>query len=105
MTTLLAERTERWSRALNLLCIRLDNMGDVLMCTPALRALKNVSHAPRGARTWRYKDIQFISSAGPFQLSITTLEKQFDFQLKQGITESNYNQLWLDIERKNGRIQ
>jgi len=64
-----------------------------------------VFDAPRGARTWRYKDIQFISSAGPFQLSITTLEKQFDFQLKQGITESNYNQLWLDIERKNGRIQ
>ena len=64
-----------------------------------------VFDAPRGARTWRYQDIQFISTAGPFQLSITTLEKQFDFQLKQGITESTYNQLWLDIERKNGRIQ
>ena len=64
-----------------------------------------VYDTPRGARTWRYKDIQFISSVGPFQLSITTLEKQFDFQLKQGITEFSYNQLWLDIERKNGRIQ
>ena len=53
MTTLLVERTERWSRALNLLCIRLDNMGDVLMCTPALRALKKVSHAPPGRRTRR----------------------------------------------------
>ena len=59
----------------------------------------------RDARTWRIKDIQFLSSAGPFQLSITTLEKQFDFQLKQAISEATYNQLWLDIERKNGRIQ
>src|SRR3954447_10108733 len=59
-----------------------------------------VFDAARDARTWRVKDIQFISSAGPFQLSITTLEKQFDFQLKQAISESIYNQLWLDIERK-----
>lgn len=29
-----------WHEARNLLCIRLDNMGDVLMTTPALRALK-----------------------------------------------------------------
>jgi hypothetical protein len=59
----------------------------------------------REPRTWRYKDIQFISSANPFQLTITTLEKQVRFQLKQPITESAYNQLWLEIEKKNGRIQ
>jgi len=59
----------------------------------------------REPRTWRYNDIQFISSANPFQLTITTLEKQFRFQLKQAITETAYNQLWLEIEKKNGRIQ
>jgi hypothetical protein len=59
----------------------------------------------RDPRTWRYNDIQFISSSNPFQLTITTLEKQFRFQLKQAITESAYNQLWLEIEKKNGRIQ
>ena len=64
-----------------------------------------VYDTPGDPRTWRYSDIQFISSAGPFQLSITTLEKQFHFQLKQAITESTFNQLWLEIERKNGRIQ
>ena len=64
-----------------------------------------VYQTPHDARTWRYKDIQFISSANPFQLSITTFEKQFDFQLKQALNESTYNQLWLEIERKNGRIQ
>ncbi|WP_019140409.1 glycosyltransferase family 9 protein [Noviherbaspirillum massiliense] len=30
----------RWNQARNLLCIRLDQLGDVLMCTPAMRALK-----------------------------------------------------------------
>ena len=63
-----------------------------------------VYDTPRAPRTWRYSDIQFIGSAGPFQLTITTLEKQFIFQLKRSITESTYNQLWLEIEKKNGRI-
>ncbi|HSH55619.1 MAG TPA: glycosyltransferase family 9 protein [Candidatus Limnocylindrales bacterium] len=31
---------DSWNNATNILCIRLDNMGDVLMTTPALRALK-----------------------------------------------------------------
>jgi hypothetical protein len=57
------------------------------------------------SRAWRYSDIRSISSSGPFQLSIVTLEKGFDFQLKQPITEARYNELWLQIERKNGRIQ
>jgi lipopolysaccharide heptosyltransferase II len=30
-----------WSHVRNLLCVRLDNLGDVLMTTPALRALKH----------------------------------------------------------------
>jgi lipopolysaccharide heptosyltransferase II len=30
-----------WSQARNVLCIRLDNLGDVLMTTPAIRALKH----------------------------------------------------------------
>jgi hypothetical protein len=57
------------------------------------------------SRTWRYSDIESIASSGPFQLSITTLEKGFNFQLKQPITEARYNDLWLQIEKKNGRIQ
>jgi hypothetical protein len=57
------------------------------------------------SRTWRYSDIESIGSSGPFQLTITTLEKGFNFQLKQPITEARYNQLWLQIEKTNGRIQ
>jgi lipopolysaccharide heptosyltransferase II len=31
---------KKWQRADNILCIRLDSLGDILMTTPALRALK-----------------------------------------------------------------
>lgn len=30
-----------WAQACNILCVRLDNMGDVLMSTPAVRALRS----------------------------------------------------------------
>ena len=63
------------------------------------------SPAKEQSRTWRYRDLEGISSSDRFQLTITTLEKSFHFQLKQPISESGYNQLWLQIERKNGRIQ
>lgn len=35
-----------WRSARRILCIRLDSMGDVLMSTPALRALKALPHRP-----------------------------------------------------------
>jgi hypothetical protein len=58
-----------------------------------------------GAHAWRYSDIQAIASSGPFELSFITLQKQYRFQLKSPISETTYNQLWLEIEKKNGRIQ
>jgi len=66
------------------------------------------------SRTWRYSDIESISSSGPYQLTITSFEralshygdrKGFNFQLKEPITEARYNELWMEIERKNGRVQ
>ena len=77
-------------------------------------AIAYATSAAGEARTWRYSDIDSISSSGPFQLTITTFErarahygdrKGFNFQLKQPITEARYNEIWLQIERKKGRIQ
>jgi hypothetical protein len=68
---------------------------------------------PGESRTWRYSDIDSISTSGPFQLTITTFErarshygdrKGFNFELKERLTEERYNQVWLDIEKKNGKI-
>ncbi len=57
------------------------------------------------SRTWRYSDIDGISSSGRFQLTVTTMEKSFNFQLKRPLADARYNELWLAIEKKNGRIQ
>ena len=32
--------TAPWQQARRILCVRLDSLGDVLMCTPAMRALR-----------------------------------------------------------------
>jgi lipopolysaccharide heptosyltransferase II len=40
MNSTTATATSRWRTARHILCIRLDSLGDVLMCTPAVRALR-----------------------------------------------------------------
>jgi hypothetical protein len=61
------------------------------------------TEAPDASRTWRFEDIDNLSSSGPFQLTLTTFErvrshygdrKGFNFQLKQVLNEARYNQLW-----------
>lgn len=65
----------------------------------------------RSSRTWRYEDIDNISSSGPFDLTIVTFErakleygsrKQFNFQLKQRLEEGRYNDLWLRLNQSKG---
>jgi hypothetical protein len=66
---------------------------------------------PKASRTWRYEDIDNISSSGPFEFTITTFEraklnygsrKQFNFELKQRLEESRYNDLWLRLNQSKG---
>ena len=40
-------KKQDWDQAQNILCVRLDQLGDVLMSTPAIRALKNSVPARR----------------------------------------------------------
>jgi hypothetical protein len=76
-------------------------------------AIVYTSGARDESRTWRYRDIDNISSTGPLELTITTFErawehyadrKDFHFELKQPISEAQYNEIWLLVEKKNGRI-
>jgi hypothetical protein len=55
------------------------------------------------SRTWRFEDIESISTGGLFDFSITTLERsgwrqagstEFHFELKEALHEDRYNQLW-----------
>jgi len=54
------------------------------------------------SRTWRFTDIENISSAGPFDFTITTREKSFRFQLKQGLSQARYNELWRKLNDTKG---
>ncbi len=69
------------------------------------------SKKPGDSRTWRYQDIDNVSSSGPFNLAITTFErakmdfaslKQFNFELKQRLDEARYNDLWLRLNQAKG---
>jgi len=61
------------------------------LCTkaPGLSSLE-----PGGSQTF-----ENIASAGPFDLTIVTREREFRFQLKQALAESPYNELWRKLNR------
>jgi hypothetical protein len=63
------------------------------------------------SRTWRYADIENVSSSGPYQVTITTYEralshygnlKGFNFQLKRRLDEARYNELWMKVNQAKG---
>jgi len=63
------------------------------------------------SRTWRYPDIENISTNSPYQLTITTYErarshygnlKGFNFELKERLDEARYNQLWMKVNQSKG---
>ena len=63
------------------------------------------------SHTWRYGDIDNISSSGPFDFSIMTLERsawhrgsptEYHFQLKEEMGENRYNDVWRRLNRNKG---
>ena len=85
--------------------------GDEGVLQVGSAAIVYKSQKEEESRTWRYEDIENISSSGPFQLTITTFErakthygnlKGFNFELKQSLAEARYNELWLRLSQSNG---
>lgn len=84
--------------------------------TPGLLAVGKdrvvfVADEKGASRTWRFSDIENISTSGPFQLSVVTYEralahygnlKQFNFQLKEPLDEARYNELWRRLNEAKG---
>ena len=54
------------------------------------------------SRTWRLKDLRNVDSSGIFELTITTYEKDFQFQLRQALPQDRFEDLWRRVERVNG---
>jgi hypothetical protein len=69
------------------------------------------TESPEQSRTWRTKDIDMVSSSGPFDLTITTFElagsnyaghKDFHFALKRPLAEAEYDGLWRRVNKAKG---
>lgn len=54
------------------------------------------------SRTWRMSDIDNVSSSDSLDLSITTREREFRFQLKRELDEANFQTLWQKVNRAHG---
>ena len=85
--------------------------GDEGVLTVGISEITYKSQKKSESRTWRYEDVDNISSSGPFDLTITTFErarldygsrKQFNFELKQRLDEARYNDLWLRLNQSKG---
>ncbi len=66
---------------------------------------------PGDSRTWRLKDVESVSSSGPFELSVVTYERArlqygsrsaFRFQLKEPLAQERYDELWRRLNRAKG---
>jgi hypothetical protein len=66
---------------------------------------------PRQSRTWRYEDIDNVSTSDRYQLTLTTYErakahygsmKGFNFQLKQPLDEKRFETLWKRLNQDKG---
>ena len=69
------------------------------------------SEAKDASRNWRYQDVESIASAGIYDLTLTTYEQQkfhyasrrvYNFQLKRGLPQETYDELWRFVNQKKG---
>ena len=65
----------------------------------------------RQSRTWRYQDIENLSTSDRYQLTLTTYErakthygsrKGFNFQLKQSLDQKRFEMLWKRLNKDQG---
>ncbi len=60
------------------------------------------SGQPSQSRTWRIADIENVASSDPFDLTITTHERDFRFQLKEALSRPRFDELWQRVNRASG---
>ena len=93
--------TGAWKDANNVLCIRLDSLGDVLMCTPAIRAIKQsrsgrtVTLLGSGSGVAAAPFVPEIDSvsvyAAPWMKSTEPHERDVDLALVRLLQEHNFD--------------
>jgi hypothetical protein len=88
-----------WQMPVKLLHARAGSQGFLLVGTD--RVVYS-SGQPGESRTWRIGDLENVSSADRFDLTVTTHEREFRFQLKQALDETRYQELWMRVNRARG---
>ena len=89
--------TPLWSVPAKMLRGRSGSSG-----TLTVAAAHIVFDSPGESRTWRYSDIAGVTTENPLELTITSLDRETRFQLKQVLPEDRYNDLWRSISEANG---
>jgi len=57
---------------------------------------------PGKSRTWRFSDIQFVARQNSFDFSVTSLDGETRFQLKEAMPEAQYNSVWRRVAESSG---
>ena len=99
VAALAAAITPEWQIPAKLTHGRYGSHG-VLMV--AADAVVYQSSQPGESRTWRIKDLENVSTSDVFDLTITTHERTFRFQLKQPLSEARFQALWLRVNQARG---
>lgn len=56
---------------------------------------------PGESRTWHTAYLENVASSDPFDLTITTRERDFRFQLKQALPGARFDELWRRVNQAN----
>jgi len=59
--------------------------------------IRFVSGRAADSRTWPYRDIESIGSAGPFHFRVTTDAETYSFDLKERLTTDAYEFAWQKV--------
>lgn len=91
----------RWQQAKNILCVRLDYLGDVLMCTPAIRAIRQslpackitllTSRSGAAAVPFIAEIDAVIEYAAPWMKSSNLHEAGIDLNLVQALRSGGFD--------------
>jgi len=95
----LLEITPDWKADAKLLRRLGGSEGTLLVSADSIVYTSKEAHE---SRSWRITDVELVSSSGSFDLAITTLEREFRFQLKRPLTADEYKMLWRNVQRAKG---
>ena len=56
-----------------------------------------VTSSGRGARSWRWQDIQTLANPDPYHFRVGGYRETFEFELKQPMTKQLFDRLWNDV--------